>query len=1035
MESIASLAGIPTLTKARPPASTRLEREASSVSPGADRPPDSRHRRRRPAHDGTAPRPPRSPARRPPVSERPPSLLNSVRGADPATWVALVREYGSRVGGVFAADALFRAAHFVNARGGVHGDLEAGARAAAAAAVAPDMTTLSELAQGLLPAAADAAVEGRLGAVRACRLAWALAKLSADGSEEGGAAGGGGAAPLLPEAVMRHHGRRCAAALAVQLTTAAREAAAGEAASAPAAAPVPDQQGASERRPEAQAGGSTSAPALTSTSYGGGDGGGASLTGRHLVLAMWGLARLAEAGHLRFNAAGAAAGPSSAAAAAALRSGRRELWDALCGGLSANGRLAALSARELSNGLLALALAGHTNHPLFAALTAALEPHLAAAAGAGAAPGAAGVRLVAPVSRCNAQDLANSVWALARARVEPGCRAMRLAEAATLAALPELRARHVVSLLVSFSALRYEPARARLPPPPPALAATGGGAGGGGGQGPAAATGPGPAGGLDLYSALAHRCLELYVLRDEHEGTVAQDLMARAVRAAARHAPAFAPADLATVAWAAASVGRLDGELLEACARVVAAEAEAEEAEVEEAGASGLEPAGAGGDVRDTGSGGGGGGPRPRLSLAALSDVAWAHSALRLCNPGLMAAVADLATRRLEQAAAEAAAGDAEWPDNGAGGLSSFYSDGRGDLGAGVETRGRRTSQPSPVGGAASAASEPPPEVGHVVALLEAFAVWAAAPPATGAADVSGGGPAVLYHDRLFRRAAAVLLRRLDELSSDQLVTLAWSCAAVVHALPPPAHQLDADSAAVGAVGAAHHPVLSLLWAATELLSAVPADDFPRPELLQLAQAAAAARGALRIPAALQERLAGAWQAAPPLYGRRAVVELCAALEERGWADVRINDRCGGEQGAAQAPVPVDVSAVGPPPPRALPRRPEALAATAAGSSGSSAGSCGSAGDAGMRFAFLLAPPQLHAVGSPGVLWGGLGLKARLLRERGWRVVVVPLPAARGGAPGEEGGGGGEGGGWQTARTTREAVVGALEKALALEGL
>ncbi|EFJ41736.1 hypothetical protein VOLCADRAFT_119621 [Volvox carteri f. nagariensis] len=467
------------------------------------------------------------------------------------------------------------------------------------------------------------------------------------------------------------------------------------------------------------------------------------------------------------------------------------------------------------------------------------------------------------------------------------------------------------------------------------------------------------------------------------------ELLTRAVRAASEHARAFAPADLATVAWAAATAGLLNRGLMDACARLVL---------------DAPPPAGPGAAAA------------PGPGLKVLSDVAWAHSALRLYNPLLLDRVAELAKVQLAAAGAAAAAAAA-----------------------------------SEVAEAAPPWLPPDLELHHVVALLEAHATWAA--------GLCGGSGDGCYHDGLFRAAAAVLLSRLDELTSDEVVTLTWCCTAVLHALPPaplppPPPEAAAPSPAYlrAAGGLYHHPVLELLKALSELLAATPSESFLQPELEQLAQAhamsveygravvAAAAPATvmatamgvqsgqlpLPLPPALMKRVTDAWNAAPAARTRRLVVELCAALDEMGFRDVQIDGRS--EDGL----VPVDVAATGPsPPPTTEPLsqlhpssrlassrepagapppqsaeihhlsgvwlaqgqdevrdgRPESPPSVRSAGAGTSA-VC----DTVRRFAFLIATPELQAVGQPHVYWGPLAVRVRLLRARGWVVVVVPTP-------------------------------------------
>ncbi|GLC38598.1 hypothetical protein PLESTM_000752400 [Pleodorina starrii] len=488
------------------------------------------------------------------------------------------------------------------------------------------------------------------------------------------------------------------------------------------------------------------------------------------------------------------------------------------------------------------------------------------------------------------------------------------------------------------------------------------------------------------------------------------DLLARAVRAAAEHARAFAPADLATVAWAAATVGLHNPALMDACARLVLA-------------APPLPPAAAAAAAAAAS-----GFPSP--SLKVLSDVTWAHSMLRLYHPQLLARAGDLAAARLGGGAAASAAA-------------------------------------APAAAEATAPWLPPDmELNHLVALLEAHAIWAAAPAAYGSGAGERGGSC--YHDGLFRAAARVLLSRLDELTSDEVVTLTWCCTAVLHELPPPEEAAAKEAAARTQQQLLqgndrddrqqqhHHPVLALLAALSELLAATPPDSFLQPELTQLAQAhamsvdyaaavaaaaaaeppslapACAAAAPLALPAALLRRVSGAWGAAPAPRTRRLVVELCAALDEAGFSDVEMDARS--EDGL----LPVDVAATWRPQLRQAPTRgshggavpPIAAGATASAAIGGSGCDGGALGPVPVRYAFLVATSELQAVGQPQVYWGPLAVRVRLLQARGWRVVVVPAPLAA--ATGGGGGGGAPSrGGGLDAAARREYVRELLRVVLA----
>ncbi|KAG2483802.1 hypothetical protein HYH03_017325 [Edaphochlamys debaryana] len=470
-----------------------------------------------------------------------------------------------------------------------------------------------------------------------------------------------------------------------------------------------------------------------------------------------------------------------------------------------------------------------------------------------------------------------------------------------------------------------------------------------------------------------------------------EDLLARAVAGAGRHAEAFLPRDLATVAWSAAVVGLEDVGLLSACEKAVLTSAAAAGAS-----AAGTMPAAAAdGMGAETARGAWARG----LSLQTLSDIVWAHSALRHYRPELLAAAAGLAADRLAavNAAAERGGGGGSSGGGSADGssLALHMSYDQGDVGGpggGVSAAALAAAAGATAAAAAAAAAavvaEPEPELGHVVALLEAYAVWVA-----GAAAAAGGaGP---YHDGLFRSAAALLCRRVDDLTADQVVAAAWSAAAVLHALPPPP-PLPSDT---DVAQADPHPVLALLDALSDALAETRPDSFLQPELVQLAQASAAAADfaaaagldapPLELPPPLAALVAGAWGAAPGGYRRRTVVELATAVEAAGFWEVRMDARS--EDGV----VPIDVAATAPP----------AVAAAAAvarqvdrpgGRPTPPAAGSGSGGEAGWeRYAFLDATPEGYARGRPGTLCGALGLRARLLAARGWRVVPVAGGDAR----------------------------------------
>ncbi|GIL86923.1 hypothetical protein Vretimale_15540 [Volvox reticuliferus] len=446
------------------------------------------------------------------------------------------------------------------------------------------------------------------------------------------------------------------------------------------------------------------------------------------------------------------------------------------------------------------------------------------------------------------------------------------------------------------------------------------------------------------------------------------DLLSRAVHAAAEHARAFTPADLATVAWAAATVGLTNPRLMDACASLIL------EAPVAPAAATTVP------------------------GLKVLSDVAWAHTALRMYNPGLLARVAELAEVQLTAASGASAGG-------GGGGTVA---------GPGTETQLAKLAEIAPWLPADL-------ELHHVVALLEAYATWAVGSSDAGGGGGGGGaGDGDCYHDGLFRAAAAMLLPRLDELTSDEVVTLSWCCAAVLHALPSPPPpqpspsppQPEADVAAEQHITIAdpdhvtsacrhHHPVLELLVALSELIAATPADSFLQPELEQLAQvhamavqysaSAGSARGPWVMPAALMPRVTGSWSAAPAFQTRRLVVELCAALDEMGFQDVQVDARS--EDGL----VPVDVGAVRPPPPTQRQSASPSVDDPTPAEKRSDAqlardgqNGAGATGPGLQRYAFLLATPELRGMDRSQLYWGSLAVRVRLLRARGWVVVVVP---------------------------------------------
>ncbi|GIL51444.1 hypothetical protein Vafri_7424 [Volvox africanus] len=370
------------------------------------------------------------------------AVWSQVRGADLETWTKLAQQYGTTLGGTFAANALFRAAHFVDGAGALlivanESGTPAPTATHSAAALPPmlppsgaDAAAFAALVQQLLGPITEAAVAGQLDGVRCSRLLWALAKLSGDGSwvaapnrmearaegdraglqqeqhrtqdwyqEPSGAEGyvsmpdrqgqaamgrekGDVRGPALPLSIMKEQGARCAATLAVLLL---RQLATG---------------GGPDGAPDAHVGSNLHGPLCRSSGGvvkagagpGGGDGG-ASLSGRLLVMAMWGLARLTAAGHMRYIAAepavrGATAADSGASGSvASCAVNQNELWEGLCEALRP--RVAELQARELSNAMWALASVRRCHHAVFEDLMTALEQHLEIAAEVGEAAAAA----------------------------------------------------------------------------------------------------------------------------------------------------------------------------------------------------------------------------------------------------------------------------------------------------------------------------------------------------------------------------------------------------------------------------------------------------------------------------------------------------------------------------------------------------------------------------------------------------------------------------------------------------------------------
>lgn len=188
----------------------------------------------------------------------------------------------------------------------------------------------------------------------------------------------------------------------------------------------------------------------------------------------------------------------------------------------------------------------------------------------------------------------------------------------------------------------------------------------------------------------------------------------------------------------------------------------------------------------------------------------------------------------------------------------------------------------------------------------------------------------------------------------------------------------------------------------------------------------------LQLPLRLRERITGAWGAQARLTMRRAAVELCAALSgEWGFVEVRPGARSGGGEARGTDSssntdmgfeVPIDVAAVG---------RRGSGGKVPYGQWPGTAGTAVAVPGAreGERYAFLFAMPDQYATGAGGrgVLCAPTAVRAAVLRRRGWRVVVLPLPADVGEA---EGHGRGRGrGGQPVARQTREYVRAALREA------
>ncbi len=249
------------------------------------------------------------------------------------------------------------------------------------------------------------------------------------------------------------------------------------------------------------------------------------------------------------------------------------------------------------------------------------------------------------------------------------------------------------------------------------------------------------------------------------------DLMARAAQGAARHAGAFAPADLATLAAATASVGYAEcPQLLQACERAVEVAWEGE---------------GRGGR-RGAGSRGGKGSRRGRegLRLQVLSDVAWAHAALRVHRPAMTRRVAWMAAGELE---AWAAAGGRQ--QQGLGGQAQVQEPQQGKRAQRKQQQQQGRKGDSTRGSSTEAAvQQQPGAVGPMdldsvlqygVALLEAYGTWG--PQSLAAGGEAGGvqgqgrqedgeGRAAL--EALLVPLCGVLAANANELSGEQVGAL-----------------------------------------------------------------------------------------------------------------------------------------------------------------------------------------------------------------------------------------------------------------------
>lgn len=425
--------------------------------------------------------------------------LAVLRASNTAAWLAIVRQYataveasasspgwkGMRHGEAhFAADALFRAAQLLRDEGRSGGQIQASSSGGPA---------LLDTGSGVQGPAFRAALEMLLGhvaqctsaqlydsdAFRCCRTLWALGKLAGGvGSDVGADPAGaqqeqereGKEQPHqhLSHALMTDQGRLVASALAWKVADLAQ------------AAQQPPQRSGHAASPNA------AAEAAAAGAGAGGDGPGRGPAKEYdtlcapwlLAMAMWGLARLRNQGYActdRPDPAclapaaspadatprAAVAGPPAPLAARPPRGPEAALWEALTGIVVRPAVLSALSCRELSNVLWALATARHSpNLIAMGALLDAMTARLLAAAGAPKPRGSfsgAHVAAGAGGADVNGQDVSNAVWALARLRVEAEelQRLLRAAEGCVLRLLPELRPMHVASLLWSFTTLRW----------------------------------------------------------------------------------------------------------------------------------------------------------------------------------------------------------------------------------------------------------------------------------------------------------------------------------------------------------------------------------------------------------------------------------------------------------------------------------------------------------------------------------------------------------------------------------------------------